>query len=117
MVSPLWPSTTRPGSTPAESHSTRLTSRPVRDPGWVCTVTGTSVWWWAAATARITRSTPGVMPSSSMAHLSMPALTPVPAMPSVMSPTNISTIGSGTSAPTASFSAGPRWRKKNGTLS
>ena len=57
------------------------------------------------------------MPASSMAHLSMPAPTPVPAMPSVMSPTNMSTIGSGTSVPSASFSAGPRLRKKNGTLS
>ena len=83
----------------------------------MCTVTGTPVRWWAAATARITRSTPGVMPCWSMAHLSMPARTPVPVIPSVMSRTNMSTIGSGTSVPTTAFSAGPRPTKKNGTLS
>ena len=45
------------------------------------------------------------------------AFTPVPAIPSTMSATNMSTIGSGTSVPSAWFSAGPRCRKKNGTLS
>ena len=57
------------------------------------------------------------MPSRSMAHLSMPARTPVPVIPSVMSRTNMSTIGSGTSVPSTEFSAGPRPTKKNGTLS
>ena len=52
-----------------------------------------------------------------MAYLSMPALTPVPVIPSVMSCTNMSTIGSGTSVLSTAFSAGPRPTKKNGTLS
>ena len=69
---------------------------------------GTPVRRCAFATARMTRSTPAVMPWWSMAHLRKAALTPVPAMPCSMSPTNMSTIGSGTSAPTAAFSAGPR---------
>ena len=47
---------------------------------------------WARATERSTRSTPSVSPFSSTAHLSMPALTPVPAMPSVMSRTKNSVI-------------------------
>jgi hypothetical protein len=80
-------------------------------------MTGTPVPWWAAATARMTRSTPGVMPPSSMAHLSTPAFTPVPVIPSTMSAVNMSTIGSGTSVPSAWFRAGPRCRKKKGTLS
>ena len=80
-------------------------------------MTGAPDRWWAAATARMTRSTPGVMPPASMAPLSRPAFTPVPAIPSTMSATNMSTIGSGTSVPSAWFSAGPRCRKKNGTLS
>ena len=79
--------------------------------GWVCTMTGAPVCRWAAATARSTRSTPGVMPAWSMAHLSSPARTPVPAMPSVRSRTKKSTIGSG---PAEDRAPGPRWRKKNG---
>ena len=47
--------------------------------------------------ARITRVTPGVAPGSSMQHFNSPALTPVPAIPSRMSPTNRSIIGSGMS--------------------
>ncbi len=66
------------------------------------------MWRCARATARMTRATPSVMPWWSMAHLRKAALTPVPAMPSVMSATNMSTIGSGTSMPTAADSAGPR---------
>ena len=46
-------------------------------------------------TARNTRSTPGVRPCSSVAHLRMAALIPVSAMPSVMSRTKKVTIGSG----------------------
>ena len=46
----------------------------------------------AAPPQRSTRSTPSVSPFSSTAHLSMPALTPVPAMPSVMSRTKNSVI-------------------------
>ena len=48
-------------------------------------VIGTPVAACARATARSTRSTPSVRPFSSTAHLSMPARTPVSAMPSVMS--------------------------------
>ncbi len=58
-------------------------------------VIGTPVARWARATARSTRSTPGVRPGWSVAHLRIEARTPVPAMPSVMSRTNMSTIGSG----------------------
>ena len=72
------------------------------------TVIGTPVARCALATARITRSTPAVMPWWSIAHLRTPARTPVPAIPFSMSPTNMSTTGSGTSAPSASLSAGPR---------
>ncbi len=107
MLSPLWPRTTRAGSTPS-SAITRCTSRPRSEPGWVCTVIGHPVARWARATARITRSTPWVRPASSTAHLSMPARTPVPAMPSVMSPTNSGTIGSGSSRPSSSPMAGVR---------
>ncbi len=74
----------------------------------MCTVMGAPVWRWARATARMTRATPSVMPWWSMAHLRKAALTPVPAMPSVMSLTNMSTIGSGTSMPSAADRAGPR---------
>src|SRR5690348_10568465 len=49
----------------------------------------------ALATARITRSTPRVSPGVSIAHLSSPALIPVPAIPSTMSLTKRATIGSG----------------------
>jgi hypothetical protein len=48
-------------------------------------VIGTPVLACARATARSTRSTPSVRPLASTAHLSMPARTPVSAMPSVMS--------------------------------
>ena len=48
----------------------------------------------ARATDRSTCSTPSVSPLVSTAHLSMPALTPVPAMPSVMSRTKNSVIAS-----------------------
>ncbi len=57
-------------------------------------MTGAPVITCALATARITRSTPGVRPSSSIAHLRNAARTPVRAMPSVMSATNRSVIGS-----------------------
>ena len=43
-----------------------------------------------------------------MAHFRKAARTPVPAMPSVMSLMNMSTIGSGTSVPSAADKAGPR---------
>ena len=67
-------------------------------------MTGAPVITCALATARITRSTPGVRPSSSMQHLRNAALTPVPAMPSVMSAANRSVIGSWPPAPLS----GPR---------
>ena len=57
-------------------------------------VTGVPVWACACATDLSTRSTPWVRPFSSTAHLSIPALTPVPAIPSVMSRTNSSVIAS-----------------------
>ena len=60
----------------------------------MCTVTGAPVATCAPATARSTRSTPGVRPCSSIAHLRNAAFTPVPAMPSVMSATNMAVIGS-----------------------
>jgi hypothetical protein len=63
----------------------------------VCTVIGVPVSTWVCPTARRIRSTSGVSECSSIAHLSSPAFTPVPAMPSRMSFTNSSTIGSGTS--------------------
>ncbi len=85
--------TTRVRSTPS-SASTRW----VVVPPWlwtlVCTVMGAPVATWAWATARITRSTPGVSPGSSMAHLRKAALTEEPAIPSVMSRTKRSTMGS-----------------------
>ena len=57
---------------------------------------------------RSTRSTPGVRPGSSVAHLRIASFTPVPAMPSVMSSANMSTIVSG--PPMSVF--GPRkWKK------
>ena len=72
------------------------------------TVIGQPVARWVRATARITRSTPGVGPGSSMAHLSIPAFTPVPAIPSVMSRENRVTIGSGSSNPRTDRSPGVR---------
>ena len=60
----------------------------------MCVVIGAPVARWACAQARSTRSTPGVTPGRSVAHLIAAALIPVPAMPSVMSLTNRSTIGS-----------------------
>ena len=60
----------------------------------MCVVIGAPVARWVWAHARSTRSTPGVMPGRSVAHLMTAALMPVPAMPSVMSRTNRSTIGS-----------------------
>ncbi|GAA1093564.1 hypothetical protein GCM10009642_35580 [Nocardiopsis metallicus] len=38
------------------------------DTGRVCTVTGTPVSWWARATARMTRSTPGARPDPAIAR-------------------------------------------------
>ena len=51
----------------------------------------------ARAMARVIRSTPGVGSAVSMQHLRKAALTPVPAMPSVMSREKSVTIGSGMS--------------------
>ena len=74
----------------------RCCSRPQGSGGvGVCVVMGTPVARWAWATARSTRSTPGVMPGRSDAHLRIPARTPVSPIPSVISRTNRSTIGSG----------------------
>ncbi len=61
----------------------------------MCVEIGTPVRLCAWATARSTRSTPGVTPGSSVAHLRIPALTPVSAMPSSMSRTNMSDMISG----------------------
>ena len=74
-VPPLWPMTTRVRSTPS-SLKMRCCSSPHGSGGvgvWV--VMGTPVARWACATARSTRSTPGVMPGRSDAHLRMPART------------------------------------------
>ncbi len=91
---PEWPMTTRPRSTPSSARI-RCCSKPH---GWggvgVWVVIGTPVWRWAWATARSTRSTPGVIPGVSVAHLRMPARTPVSPMPSRISLTNNSIIGS-----------------------
>jgi hypothetical protein len=54
---------------------------------------GAPVRLWVSAIAFMTRSTPGVN-ASSIAHLRNAALIDVPAMPVVMSSTNMSTIGS-----------------------
>src|ERR1700680_3094303 len=61
----------------------------------VCVVMGVPVLRWAWATALSTRSTPGVMPGVSVAHLRMPARTPLSPIPSRISRTNSSVIGSG----------------------
>jgi len=53
------------------------------------------------------RSTPGVSPGASMAHLRNAALTPVPAMPSVMSRTNMWVIVSG---PSSSVPGPVKWK-------
>ena len=84
VVSPQCPITTRDRSTPS-SAKIRCCSSPRRVAAWVCVEIGTPVWRWACATARSTRSTPGVTPGSSVAHLRIAALMPVPAMPSLMS--------------------------------
>ena len=84
VVSPQCPITTRDRSTPS-SAKIRCCSSPRRVAAWVCVEIGTPVWRCACATARSTRSTPGVTPGSSVAHLRIAALMPVPAMPSVMS--------------------------------
>jgi hypothetical protein len=94
VLSPLWPEHDPSRVDPLLAR-TFCTASPCCEPGCVCTVIGVPVSLCASATARMTRSTPGVMPWWSMAHLSSPALTEVPAMPSRMSPTNMSTIGSG----------------------
>ena len=86
--------TTRDRSTPS-SAKMRCCSRPRRVAAWVCVEIGTPVWRCAWATARSTRSTPGVTPGSSVAHLRIAALTPVPAMPCSMSRTNSSVMVSG----------------------
>ena len=97
------------GCTPS-SVSTASASSPVRLRACVCTVTGTPVARWARPTARSTRSTSGVIPSRSMAHFSIEALTSTPSIPLTMSWTNMSTRGSSstTSAPA------PRSRKYRG---
>ena len=74
---------------------------------WV--VIGTPVWRWVWAQARRTRSTSGVTPGMSVAHLITPALTPVPAIPSTMSRTNMSTIGSLPSGPVPGRRALKKW--------
>ncbi len=94
---------TRLRSTPSSSKM-RCCSSPRRSPAWVCVEIGTPVRLCAWATARSTRSTPGVMPGSSVAHLRIPALTPVSAMPCSMSRTNMSVMISGPS----SIPPGPR---------
>ena len=66
---------------------------------WVWIVTGVFVAACARATERSTCSTPAVRPLASTAHLSMPALTPVPAMPSVMSRTKNSVMADLRAAP------------------
>ena len=62
---------------------------------WVWVEIGTPVCRCACATARSTRSTPGVTPGSSVAHLRIAALMPVSAMPFSMSRTNMSVMISG----------------------
>ena len=86
----------------------RWTVSPWCDSGWVWTVIGVPVARWVRATARITRSTPGVSPGSSMAHLSMPARTPVWAIPSVTSPTKSGTMASASSLPSMVRTSGVR---------
>ena len=98
------------GSTPS-SPSTRRTSAIVPLPGLLWTITGAPVSPWARATARMTRSTPGVRPWWSMAHLKNAALMSVPWMPSRMSRTNRSTIGSGRPG----MMPGPRMANQVGT--
>ena len=80
-VPPLWPMTTRERSTPS-SRKTRCCSSPGGSGGvGVCVVIGAPVARWACATARSTRSTPGVIPGRSEAHFKMPARTPVSPIP------------------------------------
>ncbi len=79
-------------------------------PGWVCTVIGTPVRAMRPGHGTHRRgATPPVRPFSSMAHLRNAALTPVPVMPSTMSSVNIVIIGSGSSEPSAAYTAGSRW--------
>ena len=73
VVSPEWPMITRLRSTPS-SLKIVCCSSPRRGPAWVWVEIGTPVRLCAWATARSTRSTPGVMPGSSVAHLRIAAL-------------------------------------------
>ena len=60
-------------------------SRPFCEGAWVWVVIGTPVRRCASAAAAITRRTSGVSPGRSVTTLSMPARTPVPAIPTSMS--------------------------------
>src|SRR5690606_10884413 len=64
-------------------------SRPLRVDGTEWVVMATPVSRWATAAASMTRTTSPVNPAASVAILIIPARTPVPAIPSVMSLTNI----------------------------
>ena len=69
-----------PAATPRSVRNASW-SRPLRDGAWVWVVIGTPVRRCAAAAASITRRTSGVRPWRSVTTLSIPARTPVPAMP------------------------------------
>ncbi len=96
LLSPACPITTLVRSTPS-SVKIRTAVRPVWCGPEVCTVMGAPVSTWVRAMARAMRSTPGDGSGVSRANLRKAALTPVSAMPSVMSRLKSVTIGSGMS--------------------
>src|SRR5437870_4720790 len=84
---------TRRRSTPSCAKIACCAS-PDRPAAQVCVEIGTPVAFWARAEARSTVSITGVTPAVSVAHLMIPALTPLVPMPRVMSRTNSSATAS-----------------------
>src|SRR5213594_2196813 len=84
---------TRRRSTPSCAKIACCAS-PDRPAAQVCVEIGTPVAFWARAEARSTVSITGVTPAVSVAHLMMPAFTPLVPMPRVMSRTNSSATAS-----------------------
>src|SRR2546428_185523 len=84
---------TRRRSTPSCAKIACCAS-PDRPAAQVCVEIGTPVAFWARAEARSTVSITGVTPAVSVAHLMMPALTPLVPMPRVMSRTDSSATAS-----------------------